>query len=145
MSPRPRVREALALHETIPIHAMIDISDGLAADLGHILEESGGLGARLDAAAIPVSNDAMELARRDGRTPLEHALGDGEDFELCFTVSEGDARRLLETPPPGVALWRIGHVVAEPGFALLHADAGRVEPIEPTGFDHLAQRRRESP
>ena len=49
----PRVAEALAIAEAAPIHAMIDLSDGLASDLGHILEESGGLGATLDAGVDP--------------------------------------------------------------------------------------------
>ena len=68
------------------LHAMIDLSDGLAGDLRHILEESGGLGATLDAASIPIHPDAETLARIDGVPPLDHALGDGEDFELCFTL-----------------------------------------------------------
>ena len=53
LRPEPRIAEALAFHQAVPIHAMIDISDGLSSDLGHILDESGGLGAILDAAAIP--------------------------------------------------------------------------------------------
>jgi thiamine-monophosphate kinase len=137
MTPRPRVREALALHEVVPIHAMIDISDGLAADLGHILDESGGLGAWLDARSIPVSDDAKVLASKDGRTPLDHALADGEDFELCLTLSPNDARRALDSPPSGVSLHQIGTVVEHPGLALRFPD-GRIEPIRAAGFDHLA-------
>src|SRR5829696_5924458 len=72
----PRVREALALHESAALHAMIDISDGLAADLNHICEESR-CGAVLYASAIPISDAARELGRASGKTPLQHALGDG--------------------------------------------------------------------
>ena len=79
----PRVREALQLHEAAPLHAMIDVSDGLAADVNHICEESG-CGAVLFAEAIPITDAAR--AMNDGRSPLEHALGDGEDFELAFAV-----------------------------------------------------------
>src|SRR5262249_22444807 len=77
----PRVREALALAGCAKLRAMIDISDGLAADVAKLCTESG-CGAVLRAEAIPVSEAARQMS--DGRTPLEHALGDGEDFELVF-------------------------------------------------------------
>ncbi len=92
----PRVREALQLHEAAPLHAMIDVSDGLAADVNHICEESG-CGAVLFAEAIPITDAAR--AMNDGRSPLEHALGDGEDFELAFAVAPEDGRKLVETQP----------------------------------------------
>ncbi len=108
MRPWPRVAEALALHQHTNLRAMIDISDGLAGDLAHILTESGGLGATLDASAIPIHPDAEKLAQRDGRSSLDHALQDGEDFELCVVVSPEDAERLLDHPPEGVHLQRVG-------------------------------------
>src|SRR5262245_43473872 len=105
----PRVREALLLHATVELHAMIDISDGLAADLNHICAESH-CGAVLKAEAIPVSPAAVELSRTSGKTPIQHALGDGEDFELVFAVSPGDGEKLLRSPPvPG--LTKIGECV----------------------------------
>ena len=87
----PRVREALQLNEEVQLKAMIDISDGLTADLQHILDESK-CGAVLEAKSIPI---------REGAT-LSGALGDGEDFELLFAVSPEDgatltgAKRCLE-------------------------------------------------
>src|SRR5204863_7939886 len=66
----PRVREALRLHELADLHAMVDVSDGLAADVFHICEESR-CGAVLRAEAVPVSDAARALS--DGRSPLEHA------------------------------------------------------------------------
>ena len=65
-APEPRIAEALALHEAAPLHAMIDISDGLSSDLSHILAESGGLGAVLDETAIPIHPDAHEMSQTDG-------------------------------------------------------------------------------
>ena len=133
LRPEPRIAEALALAEAADLHAMIDLSDGLLADLGHILEESGGLGATLDAASVPIHPDAFAL----GGDPLGRALGDGEDFELCFTLAPEDADRLLASPPGGVALHRVGTIDAEPRLRLRHPD-GRVEGQAARGFDHLA-------
>jgi thiamine-monophosphate kinase len=79
----PRLQEGLWLREAGWVSAMIDLSDGLAADLRHLLERSR-VGAVLDVERVPVSAAARKA--RDGRSPLEHALCDGEDFELLFTV-----------------------------------------------------------
>jgi thiamine-monophosphate kinase len=126
----PRVREALALHAAVELRAMCDISDGLAADLNHILEESR-CGAVLSAGAIPISDAARELARTSGKTPLQHALGDGEDFELVFAVRPADGARLLRAPP--VPVTKIGECV-DAGL-WLEAD-GKRERLEPTGWVH---------
>jgi len=139
LRPDPRVDEALALAAAAPIHAMIDLSDGLSSDLGHILKESGGLGATLDADSIPTHPDAIDQGRADGAPPLDHALNDGEDFELCLTVAPGDAEALLSAPPAGVRLYRVGTITDSPGILLRTAD-GRSTPIEARGFDHLARR-----
>ncbi len=136
LDPQPRVREALALRQDFAIHAMIDLSDGLSSDLGHILDESGGLGATLDEVAIPIHADAHLMSRKDGVSPLLHALHDGEDFELCLAVSPEVADRLTETSIAGVALHRIGTVTKEPTMRMCDL-AGNLIPIERTGFDHL--------
>ena len=111
---------------------MLDISDGLAADVNHICEESK-CGALLVAERIPISAVANQM--RDGRTPLEHALGDGEDFELAFAVTPADGRRLLDRQPvAGLTLTWIGEFVAEPGLYLL--ENGQRRPLPPTGYVH---------
>jgi thiamine-monophosphate kinase len=135
LRPEPRIAEALALHELAPIHAMIDLSDGLSSDLGHILDESGGLGAILDASAIPIHADAAAMSLRDGVPALDHALNDGEDFELCLTLSPEDAARLLAAPPAPTRLYRVGEITDGPGLRLRTAEGTRL--IEPRGFDHL--------
>ncbi len=127
----PRLEEALAIHAMVAIHAMCDISDGLAADLHHILEESR-CGAVLDSAAIPISPAAKELSRTSNKTPLEHALGDGEDFELVFTVSPTAGHRLLQEPPCA-GLVKIGECV-EAGFWL--QSGNHRTPLHPTGWKH---------
>jgi thiamine-monophosphate kinase len=127
----PRIREAIALHQAAELHALIDISDGLAADVHHICEESG-CGAVLRASSIPIAPDALRL--NDGRSPLEHALGDGEDFELAFAVSPEDGKKLLaQQPVAGITLAHVGNFVEE-GFWL--EEHGQRRALEPKGYVH---------
>ncbi len=127
----PRVLEALQLHAAADLHAMIDISDGLAADVNHLCEESG-CGAVLRAEAIPISADALAL--NDGTPPVEHALGDGEDFELVFAVAPADGERLLQFQPiAGITLTHIGECVEE---GLWIDQVGKRRPLEPRGYEH---------
>ena len=106
MTFRPLVHEARAIVGRYRVTAMIDVSDGLSRDLGHLCAQSG-VGARLDAASIPIHVDAIELARRDGRPAIEHALHDGEDHELIFTSADD---------VPGVI--RIGTIVEGDGIEI---------------------------
>jgi len=132
----PRVHEALLLAERYELHAGIDASDGLSLDLAHLAEESG-CGALIHTAAVPVAEDARRLAgqRADGCTPLEHALGDGEDFELILAVPPHEAERMLRDQPLRVPLTVIGEFVAEPG--LWQADPqGERSALVPQGWQH---------
>ncbi len=127
----PRVREAIQLHEAVELHAMINISDGLAADIFHICRESR-CGAVVRAESIPISGETQFLS--DGVPPLEHALGDGEDFELAFAVSPEDGRRLIETQPiNGLQLVAIGECVDD-GLWLEENCVRRA--LEPRGYVH---------
>ncbi len=128
----PRVKEAMQLQDHATIHAMIDISDGLAGDVGHICAESA-CGVELIGDRIPISDAAKKA--NDGRTPLEHALTDGEDFELAFAVSEEDGNRLVASQPiAGVTLAHVGTFLTQPGMWLVQADTRRE--IQPRGFVH---------
>lgn len=88
----PRLAEGAWLARRPEVVAMMDISDGLAKDLADLTP--AGLAPSLAASAIPVSAAARQAARRSERSPLEHALGDGEDYELLVVV-RGDPRRLV--------------------------------------------------
>ncbi len=129
----PRVHEALALREACPLNSMIDVSDGLIADLYHILEESK-VGARLNGVSIPISTAAAS-AIDDDRTPLEHALGDGEDFELLFTVSPEDGQRLVSNNPLEIPLSHIGEIVAGDLCCLLE-ESGKEITLPRLGWSH---------
>lgn len=128
----PRLREVEKLARLVDLHAMIDVSDGLAADLHHLLEKNS-IGAFLDAASIPLTQAALQSG--DSRSPLMHALSDGEDFELLFTVSPDDGQRLLADWNDATAVTKIGEITADPGCWLRHAD-GRIEKLPPLGWTH---------
>ncbi len=127
----PRVREALELHRLVDLHAMIDLSDGLSADLYHILDESH-VGATLFAEAIPITDAARQMT--DGRTPLDHSLADGEDFELLFTVEPSEGRALL-AGHCSVSVVHIGEIEETAGCQLRHSN-GSVMPLPRTGWEH---------
>jgi len=128
---RPRIDEARRLAARCGLHAMIDISDGLALDLWRLCRASG-VGADIEADRVPAHGDAP--AGRD-ITPLQAALADGEDYELLFTLPAEQAEELLRDQPVGVPVTRIGTVVTGDGLALVDADGTR-EALEPTGWEH---------
>src|SRR5262249_34005947 len=111
----PRVREALTLHANYPLHAGLDISDGLALDASRLAQASG-CGAALDLAAIPVSSDALRLAAPTGRPAIDHALGDGEDFELLLAIPAVAAAQVIEDTSIDIALTKIGECIDKPGL-----------------------------
>ncbi len=129
----PRIREASALQRSAALHAMIDISDGFAADRFHICDESR-CGAVIRADSIPISEAARKQSADDGKSPLQHSLGDGEDFELLFTVSPEDGERLHSTQSvDGITLYHVGEI-AETGL-WLEAAGGRSE-LPRLGYVH---------
>lgn len=132
----PRVAEALAIHTRYELHAGMDVSDGLSLDLSR-LASAGDCGAVIDTAKVPISDAARELARRNpgGGSALDHALSDGEDFELILAVPPDAARQMLADQPVGIPLTEIGQFVAEPG--LWQKDAsGQRRPLEARGYIH---------
>lgn len=131
----PRVAEAMLLHERYRLHAGMDVSDGLSLDLSRMCEASG-CGAEIDLRRVPVSDAARQLAA-DGAnavSALEHALGDGEDFELLLAVPPDEAARMLREQPLATPLTAIGKLVEEPGHWALEASGRR--PLVPRGYEH---------
>lgn len=114
----PRIREAIWLRDHIPIGAMMDISDGLLIDLFRMCDESR-CGAVLEQILLEdiISDDARRLAERTFKEPLEHALSDGEDFELLLT-SRLEPCQLIETLPDFLRLFPIGRVIEGDGIYL---------------------------
>ena len=131
---QPRVRESLLLHHRYELHAGMDLSDGLALDLSRLLSESN-VGAVIETASIPIADAARTRSRTSGRTPLQHALSDGEDFELLLTMSPDEAARLLQDQPLSVPVSRIGQIVDTPGQWQVDADGNR-SILAPDGYLH---------
>ena len=135
----PRLVEARWLAERFSIHAMLDVSDGLAGDLRHILKASR-TGAELLTSAIPISRDARVAAKAESaaKTPLLAALTDGEDFELLFTVASRDAVPLLDAwrEQFKVPLSCIGKITAGEGITI--RDKEGVRPLTAHGYLHFS-------
>jgi thiamine-monophosphate kinase len=133
---QPRVEEALLLNQRYQLHAGIDVSDGLSIDLARMAKESG-CGAILQTDAIAISDDARQLSEKlaDGISPLDHALGDGEDFELLLAVPPDEAKKILADRPLAIQITDIGEFTAEPG--LWQRDANNLKkPLVPQGWEH---------
>jgi len=135
----PRLAEAAWLADNFSIHAMMDISDGLAGDLRHILNASR-VGAELLSNAIPVSRAAKLAARADpsAKAPMLAALTDGEDFELLFTVASHDAVALLDAWKQrfsGLRLSCIGKITSKQGLAI--RDKHGIRTLAENGYVHF--------
>jgi thiamine-monophosphate kinase len=113
----PRLELAQQLAERYKIRAATDVSDGLSLDLSHILSESG-VGACLELDAIMIADAAHELSRSrpDGLTPLDHALSDGEDFELLLVATPAEAARIMADTDLAAPIRPIGFITAELGL-----------------------------
>jgi thiamine-monophosphate kinase len=137
----PRVAEGRWLAEHFSIHAMIDVSDGLAGDLRHILKASR-VGAELLTTAIPITRTAKLASRAESsaKPPLLAALTDGEDFELLFTVAAKNAVPLLDAWKiqfPDLKLTCIGKITAGEGVTLRDKTGAR--PFTAHGYEHFSK------
>ena len=136
----PRLEEARWIAQHFSLHAMIDISDGLAGDLRHILKSSR-VGAELLSTAIPISSEARRAGKAGSaaKPPLLAALTDGEDFELLFTVASRDAvplRDAWKKQFPNLELSCIGKIT--PGEGITLRDKAGARPLTDHGYVHFA-------
>ena len=136
----PRLAEARWLAEHFPIHAMMDLSDGLAGDLRHLLHASKA-GAELLKSAVPVSRAAKLRAKESStaKPAFAAALSDGEDFELLFTLPGKSAVKLLDAWKrkfPGLKLSCIGKITA--GDRIVIRDKFGSHQLNANGYVHFA-------
>ena len=136
----PRLAEARWLASHFSIHAMMDLSDGLASDLPHILQASK-VGAEILKSALPVTRAAKLRARENStaKTAFLAAMTDGEDFELLFTVAAGSAVKILDAwnaKFPEVKLSCIGKITAGEGISV--RDGRGLHRFNAHGYVHFA-------
>lgn len=122
----PRLKESLFLVKNFKINSMIDISDGLIADLGHILKSSKA-GAIIYERQIPLSGKAKDF---------NSAVRSGEDFELVFTVPSRQGTSLIKKWPFRTRLSKIGKICSASDLCLIRKD-GKKEKIKPEGYSHF--------
>jgi thiamine-monophosphate kinase len=126
----PRVKEALDMSRKAKINSMIDISDGLSSDLNRICQQSK-VGAIINAEQIPISDEAKK-----SKEPLNSALNDGEDFELLFTLSKKECRKLLRKWAGPIPITQIG-TITDTGKMQIKMSNGRITELQPAGYNHL--------
>ncbi|WP_158261184.1 MULTISPECIES: thiamine-phosphate kinase [Pirellulaceae] len=130
----PRIREAIRLREICGLTAGMDISDGISIDLPRLCERSG-VGAEIDVRLLPISDAARQMSQTTGKPPWWHALNDGEDFELLFTVPAAEADSLQAQWTEATRVTKIGTM--QPGTKLYLLDeSGQRLPLKPEGFSH---------
>jgi thiamine-monophosphate kinase len=138
LDPDPRVNLGRALADAAIPTAMIDISDGLAADLGHILRQSGR-GARVETALIPLSAEYREKAEHYSSDILALALGGGEEYELLFTLHPSSFEKASRFgDETGVPVTIIGRITADSGL-ILADPTGERHTATVSGYDHFGR------
>jgi thiamine-monophosphate kinase len=140
LRPQPRVAVGRALAQSGRVHAMMDLSDGLATDLARLCAASQ-VGAHVDEKLVPLAEGAPVLAQKLGADALDWALSGGEDFELLITCAPGDVEILGELAAdsqPGLKLSRVGKITKSRGVSLRRADGSEQE-ITLQGFDHFRE------
>ena len=132
LRPTPRVKEGIQLAKIGMVTSMIDISDGLLCDLGHICEESK-VGARIRIDELPLSQGFNTLSAKYGGIGL--ALSGGEDYELLFTVRSKDVKSFMSMTE-GTKYTPIGEVLKGKVVEVIGADGSRYLP-KSSGYEHF--------
>jgi len=137
LDPRPPLALARSIAERGLARAGMDLSDGLSSDLPEICKRSG-LGAVIEAAAIPVDGGALSLEQARGGDALALALHGGEDFQLLLAVDPRDLDELGELARVwGVAVTAVGEFVAGEPAVMMRGPGGGLSPLMPGGHDHF--------
>ena len=139
-TPSHRAREGGAVAGSGMATAMIDTSDGLIGDLGHICDESG-VGARIIQENLPVSSALEEAAEQLKDDPLDFILQDSDDYELVITCLPENADRIcsLITSLRDIPVTEIGTITGKADGIKLISHGGIPRDITPSGWDHFAK------
>jgi thiamine-monophosphate kinase len=139
LTPTPRLPEAAAIASLGRATAMLDLSDGLSSDIGHICERSR-VGVRIRAEALPISAAVRNVAKLTSTPAWDMALGGGEDYELCFTAPPEAVEELVAAVrEKGTTATVVGEILpAEQGRRLVPPDGQEVR-LEPSGWQHFGR------
>ncbi|MBQ0006287.1 MAG: hypothetical protein KBS57_02650, partial [Alistipes sp.] len=130
LHPEPRIKEGLILGAIKDVHAMMDISDGIASDLGHILTASE-VSAKINIEMLPISPELRWWEAEYGGSAEEKALAGGEDYELLFTAAEGIIF------PKELNITKIGKIIPGAENSIAYYRNGKKENITYSGFNHF--------
>jgi len=139
LTPTPRIREGRAIASSRRASAMIDLSDGLSSDIGHICEKSH-VGVRLWAECLPLSKPTRRVAELMGRPDWALALEGGEDYELCF-IAPAEVEEVLASlvrEATGTIVTCIGEVLPDEAGRWVQLADGEEVPLRAGGWDHFA-------
>ncbi len=138
LTPEPRIDEARWLVENIKVHAMIDISDGLASEVHHICRLSH-VGAQIWRSHIPLSRAVQQVAKNFNEDPVDYALYGGEDYEILFTVPSSEKQKLEKSfyQKFQKSCYQVGTVVsAEEGITILDRQGKKIS-LPFGGYKHF--------
>jgi len=140
LNPRPRLKLARRLAASGFVHAMMDLSDGLATDLAHLCEQSG-VGAVIYSDLLPVKESLASTAKEMGKDFLQWVLSGGEDYELVFTAPDKHASDIATLAEKVGFLTKIGHIDEGGGVRLVKGPPGKQNipqvDISFMGYDHF--------
>ncbi len=140
LNPQARVEFGYRLADLGCVHAMMDLSDGLATDLAHLCKRSE-VGARIIAATLPKGKGISSAAEITGNDPHQWAIGGGEDYELLFTAHPQDSERILRLAKEcNLDLFQVGTIHSGRGVTLVRNDATghpREFSVAYEGYDHF--------
>jgi thiamine-monophosphate kinase len=135
LEPMPRVREAGQLIQEMAVSAMIDISDGLASEIGHLCRESG-LGCVIDQEEIPIHPEAVLWSQKQHMKSWEFALQSGEEYELLFTTTRAELEKWQNQNRSQLTVTILGTMVSDKEGAVIQKD-GEKQPLVSRGWDHF--------
>lgn len=135
LKPKARSKEGILLAETGFISSATDITDGLASEIGEIIDaSSSGIGISIYEEMLPIPEEVAEVAQKTGKNPLNLVLYYGEDFELLLTIQKEAFNRIKDKIP----LFKIGEVTSSGKIIMVNKD-GTQRVLKPQGYEHLTK------
>ncbi|MGF7117489.1 thiamine-phosphate kinase [Methanobacterium oryzae] len=135
LDPEAKSEEGILLAETSAITSATDITDGLASEIGEIVDASSyGIGISIYEEMIPMENEVLEVAQKTGKEPLDFILYYGEDFELLLTIQKDEFKRINDKVP----IFKIGKVTSSGKIIIVNKD-GTQSVLKPQGYEHLTK------